>query len=477
MRLFKSTYKTRAGIRETKNWYIEFYYQQVRHRLPAFTDKGQSEALARQIEHLVQSKGSGIQLDAQSMRWLENIPDKLRLFLVRIGLVSEHRAAAGKSLQQHLQDFRQSLQDKGNTDQHCKLVVSRIERVITGCKFINWSDISASRVQRCIADLRNNGEGIGSQTSNFYLQAIKQFCRWMVQDRRASESPVEYLKGLNVRTDRRHDRRALESDDVRRLLETTRNGRKRFCMTGLQRTMLYRVAVETGLRAGELRSLKVSSFDLDGGTVTVEAAYSKHRRQDTLPLRPDTVQEIKAFVSGKMPHTEAFNLPCKDNMVKMLRADLADAGIPYVDDSGRYADFHSLRHTTGSLLAASGTHPKVAQSIMRHSDINLTLGRYSHVYKGQESEAVAALPDLSQPSIEKQRAAKTGTDDAGKILAESRRIITAKMDYNGQLERDKKIQKKAVTTVNTAISETYNNTPGGIRTHDLRFRKPSLYPS
>jgi len=352
--------------------------------------------------------------------------------------------------------------------------------LIIGCKFINWSDISASKVQWYLADLRNNGEGIGSQTSNFYLQAIKQFCRWMVQNRRASESPVEHLKGLNIRTDRRHDRRALEPDEIRRLLENTRNSRKRFCMTGPQRTMLYRLAVETGLRAGELRSLKVSSLDFDGCTVTVSAGYSKHRRQDTLPLRPDTVTELKAFLVGKMPHTEVFNLPCKDNMVKMLRADLADAGIPYVDESGRYADFHSLRHTTGSLLAASGVHPKVAQSIMRHSDINLTLGRYSHVFKGQESDAVAGLPDLSQPSIEKQRAVKTGTDDDEKILAESRRntrTITAKMDYNGQLERDKKIQKKAVTTVNTAICETYSNTPGGIRTHDLRFRKPSLYPS
>ena len=62
--------------------------------------------------------------------------------------------------------------------------------------------------------------------------------------------------------------------------------------------------------------------------------------------------------------------------------DLAEAGIPYVDDSGRYADFHSLLHTTDSLLAASGIHPKVAQAIMRHSKVDLTLSRYSHIYSG-----------------------------------------------------------------------------------------------
>ena len=38
------------------------------------------------------------------------------------------------------------------------------------------------------------------------------------------------------------------------------------------------------------------------------------------------------------------------------------------------ADFHTLRHTQGSLLAASGIHPKVAQTLMRHSDINHTYG-------------------------------------------------------------------------------------------------------
>ncbi|MFC1676781.1 tyrosine-type recombinase/integrase [Planctomycetota bacterium] len=59
-------------------------------------------------------------------------------------------------------------------------------------------------------------------------------------------------------------------------------------------------------------------------------------------------------------------------------------------------DFHSLRHTTGSLLAASGVHPKVAQSIMRHSDINLTVSIYTHLFRGQKSQAVESLPDFSR---------------------------------------------------------------------------------
>lgn len=75
-----------------------------------------------------------------------------------------------------------------------------------------------------------------------------------------------------------------------------------------------------------------------------------------------------------------FKVP--EKTADMLKADLEVAKIPYVDDAGRYADFHSLRHSTGSLLAASGVHPKVVQSIMLHSDINLTMSRYTHIFRG-----------------------------------------------------------------------------------------------
>jgi len=106
-----------------------------------------------------------------------------------------------------------------------------------------------------------------------------------------------------------------------------------------------------------------------------------------------------------LPNTKAFGGTHKkptEKTSEMLQADLADADIPYVVD-GLYFDSHSLRHQTRILLAVSGVHPKVAQKIMRHSDINLTMSRYTHIFSGQESEAVAKLSDFSLSSA-------TGTD-------------------------------------------------------------------
>jgi integrase len=90
---------------------------------------------------------------------------------------------------------------------------------------------------------------------------------------------------LNVRTDVRRERRALSVDEVKRLLAATAAGPERFGMSGPERSLLYRLATETGLRRNELKTLAVSSFDFEACTVTVQAAFSKHRRQDTLPMR------------------------------------------------------------------------------------------------------------------------------------------------------------------------------------------------
>jgi integrase len=382
----RKRYETADGKRvkkQSKCWYVKYTDKDgIEQRVKGYVDKEATRQMAARLEK-------------ESALASEGVIDRYK----------EHRA---RPLSEHLEDFRQSLLAKGNTPKHVEMTVARAQAVIEGCGFNTWADISASKVETYLASLRAGINGLSAQTSNFYLVCVKQFCKWMVQDQRASESPIQHLKRLNVRTDRRHDRRALEVNEVRRLLEMTAAAPKRFGMMGHARAMLYRVAVETGLRANELRSLKAASFDLVNGTVTVEAGYSKHRRQDVLPLRPDTAAELKLFLADRLPTAQAFHVP--EKTANMLKADLAGAGIAYVDAAGHYVDFHALRHTCGSWLAANGVHPKVAQTIMRHSDISLTMNKYTHTLSGQEARAVQSLPSLSLASQEAQEALATGTD-------------------------------------------------------------------
>jgi site-specific recombinase XerD len=78
--------------------------------------------------------------------------------------------------------------------------------------------------------------------------------------------------------------------------------------------------------------------------------------------------------------------------METFRRDLAKAGIPYFDGQGRRVDLHALRVTFGTNLVLSGAHPRVAQELMRHSDIRLTMKIYTNASKLPLAEGVAGLP-------------------------------------------------------------------------------------
>ncbi|MFH1421631.1 MAG: tyrosine-type recombinase/integrase, partial [Planctomycetota bacterium] len=309
MRLFKAGYKDRKGVnRKSAKWYVEFrdHLMTVR-RIPAFTDKKASEELGRKLEKLVASRLAGEAPDIAMTRWLEAVSTKLREKLCEIGLLDASRAAAGKLLTEHVSDWEKHLETKGCTEKHSKLSRARVESVFAGCKMRTWTDISAGTIQYWLAEQRS--KGLSYQTSNHYRQHLQAFCNWMVREGRASQNPLKHLQGLNVKVDRRHDRRALTANEIQRLLTAAENGETFRCMSGQDRALLYRLALETGLRASELASLAKNSFSLETNppTVTVKAAYSKHRRDDTLPLRPETAQIIKEFVKGNFASAPLFS--------------------------------------------------------------------------------------------------------------------------------------------------------------------------
>jgi len=441
MRVYRPTRKDPTTGKRVpyKVWYVEFRdaLEKIR-RLPAFSDKTQSEALGRMIDRLVACRVAGNTPDVALGRWLESLSNNLRDKLCELELLDRHDVAASKPLGNHLTDFEAALRAKGNTGKHVKQTIGRLKALFDGCGFKLWSDMKATAVEGWLAEQREakqDSDGLSRQSSNYYLTAAKSFGKWMIRERRASQSPLEHLRNLNVATDRRHDRRELSVDEVRRLLWATYHGPSRYGLTGPERALVYRLAVESGLRANELRSLTRASFDFrtDPPTVTVEAGSSKRRRRDTLPLRRDTAAELKAHLGHKLPTVGAFALPVSNKTSLLIQADLAAAraawidegGTPeakaerersgflaYVDDAGRFADFHALRHTFLSNLARSGVHPKLAQALARHSTITLTMDRYSHTVLGEQSAAVEALPDLSAATIGEKRA--TGT--TGRIV-------------------------------------------------------------
>jgi len=427
MRLCRAYYKGRDGRkRQCRRWYVEFVTHKDRTvRIPAFEDKRASEEFGRKLERLASLRASGERPDLALTRWLEGLPNRTRKRLAKLDLIDGHRFASTKPLAEHIDDYEQSLRDSGATPQYVQKTINRVRTLATGIGARFLTDLNAAAVSRYLADRRagkaeitakdgkkERARVLSAKSSNHYLAAAKGFYNWLVRERRATESPIAHLSALNARTDRRHVRRALEPDELGRLLEAAGAGAERFGMTGDERRWLYRLAVETGLRSGELRSLTRASFELGGSdpTVTIDAASAKNRKAATLPLRPDTAAELAAFVGCKVPTAPVFKMPRPEDVVVMLRADLEAAGIAYKDDTGRVADFHSLRGTFASLLLKSGVDVRTAKELMRHSTIAMTGDVYACTFRGTMTEAVGRLPRLAPKVTQRARATGTGPD-------------------------------------------------------------------
>ncbi|MBX3436801.1 MAG: tyrosine-type recombinase/integrase [Planctomycetaceae bacterium] len=79
---------------------------------------------------------------------------------------------------------------------------------------------------------------------------------------------------------------------------------------------------------------------------------------------------------------------------------------------GEKLDFHALRHTCGAWLAMTGAHPKSIQSVMRHSNISLTMDTYGHLFPGQEADTIARFPAMVGGAVPSQLRATGTTDEA-----------------------------------------------------------------
>ncbi len=342
-----------------------------RKTVKGFTDRGLTEQLAAKLEGEARLRISGL-ID----------PEQERLAEKKLSPIGEHLTA-----------FEQSLTD--NSPKYVRLTMTRTRRIVEGCGFQNLGDIESELVRTFMRSLRKSND-LGHKTYNHYLQAMASFCYWCVATKRLLINPMVGLERLNTAVDVRHKRRALEPAELSKLLHSAQNSGIRIqSMTGEQRARLYLLSYMTGLRKAEIASLTARSFNLEASppTLTVEAACSKHRRKDVLPMHPDLVVRLREWLVNLVSGEKLFPKLAGRKTWLMVRQDLERVGIPYENENG-IADFHAAgRHSHITELMRNGATLPEAKELARHSDIRMTM-RYTHIGIGDQARALANLPTL-----------------------------------------------------------------------------------
>jgi site-specific recombinase XerD len=351
------TKRGRDKGKKNKPYVIQYYdHEGTRQFAKGFTDKALTEQLAAKLENEVLLRKRGMIDPAQE-----------RLLAIKQSPITEHLDAFDRSM-------------ANNTPKHRKLTMTRVTRVIEGCGFLTLAEMDGEKAVDWLNEFREE-EDIGARTYNHYLQAADAFGKWLATTKRLPGNPLVGMERLNAETDVRHKRRALKPDEFARLVEAAKNsGVEVQGYDGDMRARIYQISYLTGLRRSELASLTPNSFKLDDAqpTVTVDAACSKHRRRDVLPMHPELVALVRRWISGLDADEPLFFRLARRKTYTMVQRDLERAGIPYETHEG-LADFHAAgRHSHITGLVRSGASIMEAKELARHADIRQT-AKYTHI--------------------------------------------------------------------------------------------------
>lgn len=143
------------------------------------------------------------------------------------------------------------------------------------------------------------------------------------------------------------------------------------------------IAVNTGMRRGEILDLTWENVDLRNGYLLVVQSKNGDRRE--VPINAK-VREVLTGIVRRLDSPYVF-CDVKDRMFRSGR----NAFVRACKRAGIHDfRFHDLRHTAASIMAMAGVDLMSIMKILGHKTFQMTL-RYSHLSPGHLRNAVAAI--------------------------------------------------------------------------------------
>ncbi len=228
------------------------------------------------------------------------------------------------------------------------------------------------------------------RTVQTYGEAIKAFATYLLSRGIIKENPVAGLKLGRGKTKRQ--RRALTKGEIGRLYEVSE----------WKYQLLWRVALETGLRKGEIKALKVDWWDSGQQCLHIPFGVTKNGDPVEMPVSGVLAEWLDDAVETQY----AYDLYQKDgyevdtdvlvwvpvNPERRLYTHLAKADIPKETPAG-IVDFHALRVTFVTRLIEEGVDIKTVQELARHRTIAQTMEIYAKTDISRKRKALSAILD------------------------------------------------------------------------------------
>jgi integrase len=247
---------------------------------------------------------------------------------------------------------------------------------------------------------------LGPKTTNHHIKLVRMLFRTAKRDGLIYDDPSEFVEP--VKRQITSSRRAFTLEELTRLLAVAQGE--------AEWSSLILFGLFSGQRLGDLARLCWANLNLEAAQFIFRSG--KTDRPMILPLAPPLLRYLKSLPLPTDPHTpvhpRAYQIVTHQGRSGSLSiqfaALLARAGLREkkthhkakggegraVRRAASGLSFHSLRHTTISLLHAAGIPQATAQAYAGHSNAEIHKS-YTHVGIENLRAAAAALPELELP--------------------------------------------------------------------------------
>ena len=227
-----------------------------------------------------------------------------------------------------------------------------------------------------------------------------------------------YCKLVEIPTDTKEQKIEVFSVDQQKQFAETVKGHKL--------ELLFLTALCTGLRIGEISGLKWSDIDFDNHTLTVNrtvervALFDKDgkRHYETIEQTPKTSNGFRTVPIVSYIFNRLLEHKVQQDAIKREIPNFNEYDLIFCDKKGYYLNpnsiggafhriqnkmnipkdehikFHGLRKTFATRLFEKGVPPKTVQTLLGHSDIEITLNIYTQVMENKKVEAINELESI-----------------------------------------------------------------------------------
>ena len=203
------------------------------------------------------------------------------------------------------------------------------------------------------------------------IKTLKVFCRFLQEEGLLASDPMKGIK--TSMPGKRSDVPSM--DDVKKFIRALDTDK----FTDRRMRVMFLLALDTGLRRGELCSLRIDDLDPEGMTITVRPETSKVKKGRIVPLSPQVARELKRFITLYPPEWKCSWMFPTESGDKLTPSNFGYQIRRAAKRTGRNIKIHGLRHLCATeFLRQTGNIALTAQ-LLGHSSIATTARFYEHL--------------------------------------------------------------------------------------------------